>query len=281
MSAMPPQTRSPNARLAGPIAITGADGHVERALQERLADAPNEVRPLGRDDPWEAAFADADTVVHSLARFGRSRETATRKQTSRPCTPPSERSGVRLCDDWSSSATSARTDLRQRVPPNEGRSRGAGPRSARGVGGDPLDLHLRPAGQSRTKRHPIYRGGWWIRFDHRKRSTALGPVYVGDVVEALALTALDQYAPIGTFALAGPQETTVDRFVGALNRRQVREHHLMEPFTWAMSHLVPTLTPTMVGVLASDSLPDGPLIADALHLQLLPVGDLYHGALAL
>ena len=50
--------------LTGPIAVTGASGHVGTAVQRRLASEPNEVRPLGRDADLAQAFRDADAVVH-------------------------------------------------------------------------------------------------------------------------------------------------------------------------------------------------------------------------
>lgn len=48
----------------GPVAITGASGHVGRHVQARLARTPNEVRPLGRDADLAGAFRDADAVIH-------------------------------------------------------------------------------------------------------------------------------------------------------------------------------------------------------------------------
>ena len=36
--------------LTGPVAITGADGHVGTVARARLAESPNEVRPLTRGD---------------------------------------------------------------------------------------------------------------------------------------------------------------------------------------------------------------------------------------
>lgn len=50
--------------LTGPIAITGADGHVGTFLRARLRATPNEVRPLSRSDDLAAALGDADAVIH-------------------------------------------------------------------------------------------------------------------------------------------------------------------------------------------------------------------------
>lgn len=49
---------------AGPIAITGADGQVGRALRGYLAGFPNQVWALGRGDDWAAACQDAEVIVH-------------------------------------------------------------------------------------------------------------------------------------------------------------------------------------------------------------------------
>ena len=48
----------------GPVAITGADGHVGRALQRRLAQLPNRIRPLGRDYDWAPVMDDNEAVIH-------------------------------------------------------------------------------------------------------------------------------------------------------------------------------------------------------------------------
>src|SRR5262245_18539397 len=50
--------------LRGPVAITGASGHVGGFLSRRLAEVPNEVRAVGRRDNLTEAFRDADAVVH-------------------------------------------------------------------------------------------------------------------------------------------------------------------------------------------------------------------------
>src|SRR5262249_37796820 len=50
--------------LSGPVAITGAGGHVGSVLSRRLAGLPNEVRALGRRNNLAEAFREADAVVH-------------------------------------------------------------------------------------------------------------------------------------------------------------------------------------------------------------------------
>src|SRR5262245_20352130 len=50
--------------LSGPVAVTGASGHVGGVLSNRLGRFPNEVRALGRRDDLVEAVRDADAVVH-------------------------------------------------------------------------------------------------------------------------------------------------------------------------------------------------------------------------
>lgn len=57
----------------GPVAITGAGGHVGGFLERRLEDLPNEVRALNRDDFWKQGSGDASAVIHlagTLAAVG-------------------------------------------------------------------------------------------------------------------------------------------------------------------------------------------------------------------
>jgi len=46
--------------LGGPVAITGAGGHVGGVLSRRLAELPNEVRALGRRDDVANALPEVD-----------------------------------------------------------------------------------------------------------------------------------------------------------------------------------------------------------------------------
>lgn len=50
--------------MIGPVAVTGADGHVGRSVQTRLADLANPVRALDQSDDWPPAIADAEAVIH-------------------------------------------------------------------------------------------------------------------------------------------------------------------------------------------------------------------------
>ena len=53
-----------NTFRTGTLAITGASGQVGRALQQRLAELPDRVLPLGRGDDLTAGPAGAQVLVH-------------------------------------------------------------------------------------------------------------------------------------------------------------------------------------------------------------------------
>lgn len=261
--------------VTGPVVITGADGHVGRALQQRLADVPNEVRPVTRGDDLVSACVDAEVIVHLAgtlqAVHGNSYQEAN-VGTVRRTWKALERSLVRRlvflsyvgADPTSSNAYLSTKGHAEEI-----------------VRGGPVDsVVIRstfiygPPDDPGPSAQPFLSNGASVSVIGTGRQR-WAPVYVGDVVEALTRAALDPTVPTGTFALAGPQEMTVDAFVDALNLRHVKERHLAGRLARVVAHLVPTLTPAMVEVLEADSLPDGRLISDVLDLELHKVTDVY------
>jgi NADH dehydrogenase len=261
--------------VTGPVVITGAYGHVGRALQVRLEDVPNEVRPLGRCDDLTPAFADAEVVVHLAgtlqAVHGNSYEEAnvgTVRRTVRALDGSLVRRLVLLSYVGADAASSNRYLA----------TKGQAEEIVRG--GPVGSVVIRstfiygPPEEPGPSAAPFLTSGGSVSVigtGHQRWA----PVYVGDVVEALTRVALDPGVPTGTFALAGPDEMTVDAFVEALNRRHIRERHLSGRVARVVSHLVPALTRTMVAVLEADSLADGRLISDVLGLELHKVSDVY------
>ncbi len=278
--------------LAGPIAITGAGGHVGTHLQERLRDLPNEVRPLGRDDDLRLAFRDADAVVHlagTLAPRKTSYEAANVETVRRTIAalagstvrrlvflsypgadPDSANDYLRTKGEAEElvlacgcEAVVVRSTFIYGPPDDPGPSatpfllKAGKPESRIGVGTGRQTVSVIGSGRQRY-----------------------APVYVNDVAEALTRFALDPAAPAGTFGLAGPDILTVDEFADSLNGANVKEQHLGRRTARALAHVVPTLTPAMVDVLAADSLPDGrPLASDVLGLALHRLTDHYPYAL--
>jgi len=98
---------------------------------------------------------------------------------------------------------------------------------------------------------------------------------VGDVAEVLTRAALDSAAPVGTFALAGPDVLTVDEFVKVVNRGGVSVRHLRGRASRLLAHVLPTLTPALVEVMTADSLPDTILAADTFGIDLRSIRDIY------
>ena len=90
----------------------------------------------------------------------------------------------------------------------------------------------------------------------------------GQVQSALARGALDPEAPSGTYALAGPEELTLDEMIGLLDGAGVRERHIPPSVARLLAHLSPRLNPTLVEVLLADSLAHDPPAAEALGLTL-------------
>jgi uncharacterized protein YbjT (DUF2867 family) len=103
------------------------------------------------------------------------------------------------------------------------------------------------------------------------------PVYVEDVADAVVRCALDPTVRPGTYSLAGPDTLTVDELADTLSGEDVKERHLGPRLARALAHVAPRLTPTMVDVLAADSLPEAglPLAADALGLDFRHLASVY------
>jgi NADH dehydrogenase len=262
--------------LTGPVAITGADGHVGTFVQERLAESPNEVRPLGRAADLVAGFSNADAVIHlagTLQATGGNAYEDANLETVRKTVAALAGSSVRRVVFLSYVGADPGSDNRYL------RAKGEAERLILGCG--------RPAAVVRSTfiyGPPANPGPSATPFSSKdgKRVSVIGsgrqryaPAFVGDVAEALIRLALDPATPTGTFAIAGPQAMTVDEFADALSGADVAERHLPRRLARALAHVVPSLTPTMVDVLAADSLADGPLVSDALGLELHALTDVY------
>ncbi len=263
--------------LIGPVAITGADGHVGTHLQARLRDLPNEVRPVGRYDDPVSAFRDADAVIHlagTLAPHGDNTYQAANVETVRRTIDALEGSTVRrvVFLSYPGADPNSRNDYL--------RTKGEAERIVLACGRDAVVVRSTfiygpPASAGPSAMPFIVEAGKPVPVIGSGRQR-YAPTFVEDVAESLARFALDSTAPTGTFALAGPDTLTVDEFADALNGADVKERHLGRHVARLLSHVLPTLTPTMVDVLASDALPDGsPLAVDALGLELHHLADHY------
>lgn len=247
---------APDRRLTGPVAITGADGHVGRALRRRLARLPNAVRALGRSDEWQSGIADADAVVHLAGTL----------QPRRPNTYHAANVGtVQRCLDALAGSSVQRLVLLSYLgaDPAAGnaylRTKGRAERLAAGapvtgvvlrssyVYGDPDDI-----GPSFT--NYLTRPGGTVRLlgDGEQR---LAPLHVDDLADLLMAAALDADAPAGTFEAGGPTTSTLDAFVRRINPPDVTLRHLPAAAARLLAHVLPQLTPALVDVLLNDSVP--------------------------
>jgi NADH dehydrogenase len=241
---------------AGPIAITGAGGHVGTALQRRLSALPNEVRALGRDADLAAAFRDAAAVVHlagTLAPHSGDTYESANLHTATAAAGALAGSSVERIVDVSYVGADA-------FSPNEYLRSKALAEQALEDTGLPLTV-LRctyifgpPSDPGPSFAPFLAHGGGQVTLIGSGRQR-IAPVYVGDVAEAIVRAALDPDAPTGTFSLRGPQELSLHEMVELLNGAAVRERHVPAWVARLLAHLTPKLNPTLVEILLSDSIP--------------------------
>jgi NADH dehydrogenase len=260
----------------GPIAITGAGGHVGTALQGRLAGEPNEVRPLGRDADLAAAFRDAEVVVHlagTLAPRHRDTYESANLDTALAVAAALAGSAVRRVVELSyvdADPASSNAYLRAKGRAEAVlRETGVPVLTLRcpWIFGPPSDPGPSFAPFLARRGRPVTVIG---RGDQR-----MAPVFVGDVAEAIARGALDPAAPSGTYALAGPDELTLDEMIVLLDGAGVRERHIPPSVARLLAHLSPRLDPTLVEVLLADSVGHDPSAAAALGLTLRPPREIF------
>ena len=266
------------AQLAGPVVITGAGGHVGTFVQACLSAGSNEVRRVGRGGDLAAALADADAVIHlagTLQPIGGNTYQDANVETVRRTLAALDGSTARRvvylsyvgADPASSNDYLATKGEAEQLVLTCGRSAVIvrstfiyGPPDNPGPSATPfISKHGKPVSVigSGTQRY--------------------APVYVGDVADALVRLALDAAGPTGVLALGGPDTMTADEFADRLSGHDVRERHLGTRVARLLSHVVPSLTPALVAVLAADSLPDQGirLANDALDLELRHLEDVY------
>jgi len=247
-----------NYEPTGPVAITGADGHVGRAVRRRLAGMPDRVRPLGRSDDWSAAVRDADAVIHLAGTL----------QPRRPNTYPAANVGtVERWLDALGGSTVRRVVLLSYVGADPGspnpylRTKGQAEELVRRadiahvvlrstfVYGDPDDI-----GPSFATYRTRPGGTVWVLRDGTQR---IAPIHVDDLADLLLAAALDPAAPTGTFDVSGPTVCTLDAFVHRINPPGVTIRHLPTAAARLLAHVMPQLTPALVDVLIRDSVTDG------------------------
>jgi NADH dehydrogenase len=264
--------------LPGPVAIIGADGHVGTFLQACLTSVPNGVRPLGRGDDVAVAVGDADAVIHlagTLQPNGGNTYEDANVETARRTVAALAGSSVKRIVFLSYVGADPRS------PNAYLRTKGEAEQLLLGCGLEVVILRStfifgppESPGPSATPFIATESKPVSVIGTGRQR---YAPVYVEDVSDALVRFALDTGTQPGTYTLAGPDAFTVDEFADTLSGRDVKERHLGPRLARALAHVVPSLTPALVDVLAADSLPEAglPLAADALGLDLRHLTTVY------
>lgn len=245
-------------RMTGPVAITGADGHVGQALQSRLADLPNPIRALGRSDDWTPAITDAEAVIHLAGTL----------QPKRPNT-----------------YQAANVETTKRVLDAAG---GGGVQRIvflSYVGADPNsdNDYLRAKGQAEDLiaasgiPFVVFRstficgdlddiGPSFASYQTETGETVsvlgdgtqtLAPIHVGDLTAFLAAAALEPSAPNGIFEVSGPELFVLDDFIRSINPTGIKIRHLPGAIAKPLAWFLPQLTPALVDVLLSDSVASG------------------------
>jgi NADH dehydrogenase len=260
----------------GTIAITGAGGHVGRTLQAHLAGLPNDIRPLGRTDDLFAALRDAEVVVHlagTLAPAKGDTYESANLETARAVAAAVAGSEVQRIID--TSYVDADPDAENAYL----RAKGMGERALAETGVPLLVVRcpwiFGPAEDPGPSFAPFLAHGGRAVTVIGRGDQRIAPVYVEDVAEALTRSAVEPAAPTGTYALAGPEELTLDEMVELLNGAGVRERHVPPSVSRLLAHLVPELNPTLVDVLLRDSLPHDPPLAPEVGMALRGPTDVF------
>lgn len=251
------------------IAITGANGHVGRAVRRRLEDA----HLLLRGDDLAAGLRGADAVIHlagTLApRRGETYEQAN-LDPARAVARALAGSAVRRI------AMVSYVDADAASPNPYLRAKALAERALQATGIPTLVLRcpwiFGPPGDPGPSFEPFIGRLVTVVGDGAQR---LAPVYVEDVAEAAVRGARDPAGPTGILALAGPETLTLDAVVTALNPGRIRIRHVSAPAARLLARLPGRLTGPLVDVLLADSLPHDPPAAEALGLRLRSVGDVY------
>lgn len=247
----------------GPVAVTGASGQVGSQLQRRLAQLPNEVRSLGREDDLAAAFADADAVVHLAG-------------TLQPRKPNTYRAAN--LDSALASAAGLAGSAAQRVvflsfltarldASNAYLRYKAEAEEALRASGVPTvifrcdHIYGPPSEPGPTASAFLAKSGRVTMLG--SGTQRLAPLFRDDVVEAILHAALDPETPTETFELAGPDIVTAEQFARLLNAEPIRMRKTPVLVARLLGHVVPTLPSELVDVMLADVVPTEEVVATA------------------
>lgn len=240
------------------VAITGASGQVGSLLQERL-EGEAQVVPLGRGDDWAGAIAGADAVVHLAGTlqprrgesYGEANVEPTRVVADAAATGSCKR--IVFLSYVGASASSSNAYLRAKAAAEDLLLGSGVPTTIFRC----LHIFGPPGRPGPTAGAFLTNNGRAVTVPGSGRQR-IQPLYVGDVVEAVAFAATRAEAATGTFDLGGPLEMSMDEFVQAINGPDVKIRHLPPPVARLAARLAPSLTPALMDLLLVDNVTGTP-----------------------
>jgi uncharacterized protein YbjT (DUF2867 family) len=247
----------------GRVAVTGASGQVGAALERRLGQLPNEVRPLGRGDDLAASFRDADAVVHLAGTL----------QPRKPNTHRAANLDTALATGGALAGSRAQRVVflsfltaRPDAPNAYLRYKAEAEKVLRSCGIPAVifrcdHIYGPPAEPGPTASAFLAKSGKVTLLG--SGAQRLAPLYRDDVVEAILHAALDPETPTGTFELAGPDTMTAEELARLLNPEPIRVRRTPGMLARLLGHVVPSLTPELVDVLLADAVPTEDVTATA------------------
>jgi len=263
--------------LTGPVAISGADGHVGLALQGRLANLSNPIRTLSRSDDWTSAITDADAVIHLAGtlqpRRPNSYQAANIETTERVLAAVSGSSVQRtvFLSYVGADPNSNNEYLRTKGQAEQLIQQSGVPSvvfRSTFIYGDPDDI-----GPSFASYQSESGGTVSVVGDGSQK---MAPIHVDDLTGLLAAAALDPSTPTGTFEVSGSEIFTVGEFIQSINQGVVTIRHLPSLVAKLLAWFTPQLTPALVDVLLSDSVASGDPAESAARfgVDLLPIAEM-------
>jgi NADH dehydrogenase len=235
------------------VAITGASGQVGSLLQERL-EGEARVVPLGRGDDWAGAIATTDAVVHLAGTLQPRRGESYEEANVEPARIVADAAAAGSCSRIvflsyvGASASSSNAYLRAKATAEELLVSSGVPSTIFRC----LHIYGPPDRPGPTAGAFLAEEGKAVTVPGSGRQR-IQPLYIGDVVSAVAAVVTQPEPPTATFDLGSPEEMSMDEFVRALNDPDVKIRHLPAGVARIASRLAPSLTPALIDLLLVDN----------------------------
>jgi NADH dehydrogenase len=250
---------------------------VGTALRQCLGELPNEARSLGPSNDLEAAFRDADAVVHlagTLLPHKPNTYRAANLDTVLATTAAlagSQAQRVVFLSFLGAHLDADNAYLRYKAEAEQVLRSGPIPAvifQCDHIYGPPTEpgptasAFLAESGKVRLLGTGTQR---------------LAPLFRNDVVEAIVQAALDPETPTGTFEFAGPDTMTSEEFAYLLNPETIRIRRTPAMLARLLGRVASTLTPELVDVMLADTVPTQDVTATArlFGVELHHVGEVW------